>query len=235
VGLAAPADLPLEWVDGLADGLRAECDVVGASVVGGDVVRSAMLTISVTALGDLGGRAPVTRGGAQPGDVVVVAGRLGFAAAGLALLLAGRPDDPLTHAHRRPLVPYAAGLRLAVAGATAMIDVSDGLAADLGHVAALSGVRIELASDDLPLPAELVEAGLALGVDPLSWVAGGGEDHAFAATMPDASALRAVAMLADLPEPVPFQQVGRVVMGDAGVVFVDVTPSGPAGHDHFAL
>jgi thiamine-monophosphate kinase len=233
VGLAAPADLEVDWVDGLADGLRDECDLVGADVVGGDVSRSPALTIAVTALGDLGGRSPVTRAGARPGDVVVVAGRLGHAAAGLALLQAGHADAELAEAHRRPQVAYAAALRLAESGATAMIDVSDGLVADLGHIAAASDVGIQLASDDLPLPPELVEAGLEVGTDPLSWVAGGGDDHAFAATMPGDAALQAMTRLADLPDPVPFTQVGRVVRG-SGVVFVDRAPSGPAGHEHFA-
>ena len=232
VGLAAPPDLAVDWVDGLADGLREECALVDAAVAGGDVVRSDRLTVAVMALGDLGGRPPVTRAGARPGDVVVVAGRLGFAAAGLALLAAGRGSGALADAHRRPKVPYAAALRLADAGATAMIDVSDGLVADIGHLAERSGVRIELASDDLPLAPELVEAGLSLGVDPLSWVAGGGDDHAMAATLPSDAALRAVMLLADLPEPVPFTQIGRVVEG-SGVVFVDQTPPGAAGYDHF--
>jgi thiamine-monophosphate kinase len=233
VALAAPADLELEWVDGLADGLRDECALVGADVVGGDVSRSTTLTVAVTALGDLGDRAPVTRAGATPGQVVVLAGRLGYAAAGLALLTAGRGDHPLADAHRRPHVAYEAALRLAECGATSMIDVSDGLVADLGHLAAASQVRIELASDDLPLPPELVEAALEVGADPLSWVAGGGDDHAFAATMSDADALRAMTRLADLPEPVPFTQIGHVVPG-SGVVFLDRTPSGPTGYDHFA-
>lgn len=233
VGLAAPGDLSVDWVDGLADGLREESATVGAAVAGGDVVRSTLLTISVTAIGDLAGRAAVTRGGARVGDVVVVAGRLGFAAGGLALLQAGRDGHPLAQAHRRPRVPYDAARRLADAGATAMIDVSDGLVADLAHVAAASNVRIELARDDLPLAAELVDAALEVGADPLTWVASGGEDHAFAATMSSGAALRAVAALADLPEPVPFAQVGRVVEG-SGVVFVDEPPPGPAGWDHFA-
>jgi thiamine-monophosphate kinase len=232
VGLATPAELAIEWVDGLADGLRDEAAECGAEVVGGDVVRSPTLTISVTALGDLRGRAPVTRSGAKAGDVVVVAGRLGYAAAGLDLLRAGRGTEPLADAHRRPQVAYAAALRLAELGATSMIDVSDGLVADLGHIAAMSGVRIELARDDLPLAAELVEAGLQVGIDPLSWIATGGDDHAFAATMPSHLALRAVASLADLPEPVPFAQVGRVVDG-TGVVFVDEPPAGDSGWDHF--
>jgi thiamine-monophosphate kinase len=232
VGLATPPDLPLPWVDGLADGLRDEASMTRAAVVGGDVVRSPTLTVSVTALGDLRGREPVTRAAACAGDVVVVAGRLGFAAAGLALLRAGRSEAPLTDAHRRPEVPYDAALRLAELGATSMIDVSDGLVADLGHIATASMVRIELARDDLPLPAELVDAALDVGVDPLSWVATGGDDHAFAATMASDLALRAVAELADLPEPVPFAQVGRVVAG-TGVVFVDGPTPDEAGWDHF--
>ena len=233
VGLAAPAELAVDWVDGLADGLRDEAGNVGAVVVGGDVVRSPTLMVSVAAIGDLQGRAPVTRAGARPGDVVVVAGRLGYAAAGLALLQAGRGDVELADAHRRPEVAYSAALRLAELGVTAMIDVSDGLVADIGHVAAASGVRVELARDDLPLPAELVDAALEVGADPLSWVAMGGDDHAFAATMPSELALRAVAALADLPEPVPFAQVGRVVAGE-GVVFVDEAPGAATGWDHFA-
>src|SRR5205085_5113479 len=107
-----------------------------------------------------------------------------------------------------------------------------GLVADLGHVASASRVAIELATDDLPLPADLVEAGLALGIDPLGWIAGGGDDHAFAATMSGDAALRAVTLLADLPEPVPFAQVGRVVEG-AGVTFVDAPPPGAGGHEHW--
>jgi thiamine-monophosphate kinase len=233
VGLAAPPDLPVRWVDELADGLRDEAAACSAVVLGGDVVRSPTLTVSVAAIAGLGGRPPVTRSGARAGDVVVVAGRLGYAAAGLDLLRSGRDTGPLPDAHRRPEVAYAAALRLAELGATAMIDVSDGLVADLTHVATASGVRIELARDDLPLPPELVEAGLEVGVDPLTWVAAGGDDHAFAATMPSDLALRAVSLLADLPEPVPFTQVGRVVPG-AGVVFVDEPPGGSAGWDHFA-
>ena len=234
VGLAAPSGLSLDWTDGLLDGLQAECALVSAGLAGGDVVRSPTLAVSVTALGDLQGRPPVTRSHARAGDAVVVAGRLGFAAAGLDLLRAGRDEPaPLVDAHRVPPVPYEAGRRLAMAGATAMIDISDGLVADLGHIAVESGVRIELASDDLPLPPELVDAALSLGVDPRSWVAAGGEDHAFAATMPDSAALRAVAMLADLDEAVPFTQVGRVVAGQPGVVFIDEAPPNISGHDHF--
>lgn len=232
VGLACPPEIPLPWAEALADGLRDECARAGAVVAGGDVVRSPLLMLSGTALGDLAGKRPITRAGARAGDAVVVAGRLGFAAAGLALLHGGNTDHPLAAAHRRPQVAYAAAIRLAHLGATAMLDVSDGLVADLGHIATASGVGIELARDDLPLPAELVGAGLAVGADPLEWVATGGDDHAFAATLPADLVLRAMAVLADLDEPVPFVQIGRVVPG-SGVRFVDGPPPTRGGHDHF--
>ncbi|MGZ4596677.1 MAG: thiamine-phosphate kinase, partial [Actinomycetes bacterium] len=153
IGLAAPADLPTEWVLELADGLREECALVGASVVGGDVVRSDTLVVSVTALGDLEGRDPVTRSGARPGDLVAVAGRLGWAAAGLAVLTRGfRSPRVLVDALRRPAPPYAEGPRAAALGATAMVDVSDGLVSDLRHVAEASGVALVLSSDAFHVP-----------------------------------------------------------------------------------
>ena len=141
VGLAVPAELPTAWVTALADGMHDECLAAGAVIVGGDVVRSDTLVISVTALGSLEGREAVTRSGAVPGDLVAVAGRLGWAAAGLAVLSRGfRSPRILVDAHRRPAPPYAEGPRAAALGATAMTDVSDGLLADLGHVAVASGV-----------------------------------------------------------------------------------------------
>ena len=140
VGLGAPADLPAAWALGFADGLREECEPLGVSVVGGDVVRSDVVVVAMTALGDLQGRAPVTRAGARPGDVVAVCGRLGWAEAGFRVLSRGfRSPRVLVEAHRRPVVPYRAGPQAAELGATAMCDVSDGLLADLGHVAQASG------------------------------------------------------------------------------------------------
>ena len=233
VGLAAPPDLSLQWADDLVDGLQDECALIAVGLAGGDVVRSDVLTIAVTALGDLAGRAPVTRAGARPGDVVVVVGHLGFAAAGLDLLRAGRHEpEELVTAHRTPTVRYDAGLLLADLGATSMIDVSDGLVGDLRHIARASGVRIELAAGDLPLEALLVDAASALGVDPLSWVAAGGEDHAFAATLPAEVAQEAADRLAALA--VPFARIGTVSVGAPYDVFVDGAPAAANGHDHFA-
>ncbi|GAB3906209.1 hypothetical protein GCM10027612_77100 [Microbispora bryophytorum subsp. camponoti] len=145
--------------------------------------------LGVTALGDLGGRSPVTRSGARPGDVVAVAGRLGYAAAGLTLLGAGvtggSPDlVTLLEAHRRPRPPYPCGPRAALLGATAMLDVSDGLLQDLGHVADASGVAVELEAAALCVPQALSAAARDLGADPLEWVLTGGDDHALAATFP---------------------------------------------------
>ncbi|HWB66958.1 MAG TPA: thiamine-phosphate kinase [Mycobacteriales bacterium] len=224
VGLAAPPDLALNWADGLADGLRDEAALVGAGVAGGDVVASDRVTIAVTALGDLAGRSPVTRSGARAGDVVVLAGRVGWAAAGLALLEAGRSDHPMADAHRRPDVDYAAARALAAAGATSMIDVSDGLLADLGHVAAASGVRIEVASAALPVSPEVRAAAEELGVDPLGWVAGGGDDHAFAATLPAeaVSAYPVIGRVTDVP-------AGE----SAGAVITDRDWLASPGHEHF--
>ena len=103
----------------------------------------------MTGLGDLAGRAPVLRSGARPGDLVAVAGPLGHAAAGAGPARGGLTADPLVTAHLRPAPPYEAGPEAAALGATAMIDVSDGLLADLGHIARASGVRVDLDSATL--------------------------------------------------------------------------------------
>jgi thiamine-monophosphate kinase len=225
VGLAAPASLELDWVDGLADGLRDECALVGAVVAGGDIVRSERLTIAITALGDLEGRRPVTRSGACPGDRVVVAGWPGRAAAGLALLEAGHVDHPLVEAHRRPHPLYASGLVLAARDhATAMIDTSDGLLADLEHIARASAVRIEIRAVDLPVDPAIVAAGELLGVDPFVWIATGGDDHCFVATVArDANP--------DLPG------IGEVTAMGAGETptasFSDRERPTSGGHEHF--
>jgi thiamine-monophosphate kinase len=225
VALCAPPDLAAEWAEELADGLGAESAAAGAAVVGGDLSASPTLTIAVTALGDLEGRAPVTRSGARPGDLVAVAGRLGHAAAGYTVLCRGfRTPKVLVDAFRRPEVPYAAGPEAAVLGATAMIDVSDGLLADLGHVATASGVAIDLRKDAFALPGQMRDAAAALGVDPYTWMLSGGDDHALAATFPAG---------ADLPE--HWLVVGQVQESPVPDVTVDGRQfgDGSGGWDHF--
>ncbi|MEV4386492.1 thiamine-phosphate kinase [Micromonospora sp. NPDC049580] len=222
VALCMPADLETSWAEGLADGLAAEAATVGASVVGGDMSASPTLTIAVTALGDLGGRAPVVRSGARPGDVLALAGRIGYAAAGLTVLTRGfRTPRLLVEAYRRPQVAYPAGPQAAQLGATSMIDVSDGLLADLGHVAQASGVAIDVRRDAFEVPRQMADAARALGVDPYTWILAGGEDHALAATFPATVAL-----------PPEWRPIGLVTEG-AGVTVDGGAYDGPRGWDHF--
>lgn len=183
VGLACPDGTEVSWLDGFSRGVRDECATAGAALVGGDMSRSETIFVSVTALGDLDGAAPVRRDGARDGDAVAIAGTLGHAAAGLAILSRGfRAGKQFIDAHRRPAPPYAEGPRAAQAGASAMCDVSDGLVADLGHIAAASGVHIDLDPSAFDIPPRMAEIASALGADPLQWVSAGGDDHAFAAT-----------------------------------------------------
>jgi thiamine-monophosphate kinase len=183
VGFSAPADLPVAWALEFAAGLRAECATAGASLLGGDVTRARDITVSVTALGVLDGRAPVRRGGARPGDVVAMVGRTGWAAAGLVVLGRGfRSPRAVVEAQRVPQVPYGAGAIAAAAGATSMIDISDGLLADLGHVAVASGVVIDLVKNSFSVPDPLQAVAAATGTDPYRLILTGGEDHALVAT-----------------------------------------------------
>ena len=232
VALVLPDDVPVAWVEALARGLAEACGDVG--VVGGDLSGGAALSVAVTVLGDLAGRSPVLRSGARPGDVVAHAGVRGRSAAGLALLTSG--TDParvaggatLVAAYRRPTSPLGAGPVAADAGATAMLDVSDGLLRDAGRIAAASGVVIDLAAphdvfaDELAL---LAPAAAALGADPVAWVLAGGEDHGLLATFPEGAV------------PQPFRVIGRVrAPGDAaaGSVLVEGRAPGLApGWDHF--
>lgn len=220
--IALPPETPVEWVLGVVDGLVAEASELGAAVVGGDVTRAPVITISVTALGVPSGSRLVCRDGAQPTDVLAVCGRLGWAAAGLAVLGRGfRSPRIVVDAHRRPAPPYSAGALAAAAGATSMIDVSDGLLADVGHIADSSGVRVVIDTDALPVDDQIRETASAFNADPLGWVLAGGDDHALAATFP-----------ADATLPAGFVVVGEVQQG-SGVEVPGYRHIGPPGFDHF--
>lgn len=223
VGLCVPADLEMRWAEELADGLAAEVAPVGAGVVGGDVSSGPTIMIAASALGDLQGRAPVLRCGARPGDVLAIAGRVGYAAAGYTVLSRGfRTPKLLVEAYRRPTVPYSAGPAAAERGATSMIDVSDGLIADLGHLATASRVHIDVRRDAFEIPGPMRDAALALAVDPYRWVLAGGDDHPLVATFPPGVTL-----------PDGWREIGLVRDG-AGVT-VDGEPyDAPPGWEHFA-
>jgi thiamine-monophosphate kinase len=230
VALGLPADLAVDWVTDFYAGARAEAEAQGAAIVGGDLVRSDRVVISVTAIGELIGSAPVLRSGAEPGDVVAVAGRLGWAAAGLSILSRGfRTPRALVDAHRRPEPPYAAAAAAAAAGASSMMDVSDGLVSDLGHIARASQVAIEIDPSLLEVAEPVASAAAAFNADPLVWVLTGGDDHAVAATFPPDATLpegfTAIGVVRD---------VADVELLDApGVTVGGRVPRGSGGHDHF--
>ena len=209
VALVAPATTAVAWLEQLADGFREACAALapGCGVVGGDLSVSEQLTIAVTAFGDLDGRPPVLRSGARAGDAVAVCGELGLAGRGLELLFsrgvdaAGEPDataaaslrpvfDRELDAQLAPCPPIGAGVVAARAGATAMMDVSDGLALDARRLAEASGVVLDLDAAAVGSPLALM----------------GGEDHALLATFPEGAAL-----------PEGFRVIGRVRAGEPGV------------------
>jgi thiamine-monophosphate kinase len=220
VTLVMAASTEVAWVLDLARGLA-----TGACpVVGGDLSSApeGVLTVSVTALGALDGRTPVLRSGARVGDVVAVAGTLGRSGAGLVLLETGRPEaDPeLVAVHRRPTPPIALGPVASSAGATSMVDLSDGLLRDASRVAAASGVCLDLAWG--ALAADVARLDAAVGTEGArDCVLGGGEEHSLLATFPSDSAV-----------PEGFRVIGEVRAGSG--VALDGIPQQPRGWDHFA-
>ncbi|HZA10995.1 thiamine-phosphate kinase [Mycobacterium sp.] len=222
VALGAPADTPARVLSDLTDGLWDEARPLGAGIVGGDLVSCPQLVVSVTVLGDLAGRAPITRSGARPGSVVAVCGELGRSAAGYALWHSGVAGfDALRRRHLVPEPPYRQGAVAADGGAEAMTDVSDGLIADLRHVADASEVGIELSTAALATDYEaLTGAAAATGGDPWAWVLAGGEDHALTATFPGAA-------------PAGWRIIGKVFDGPARVLVDGQEWNGYAGWQSF--
>ncbi|MHA7281944.1 thiamine-phosphate kinase [Arthrobacter sp. TMS2-4] len=231
VSLTLPPATPVAWVEELADGLTAairDLGAVGCGVVGGDLGAGGQLVVTAAVTGVLDGREPVLRSGAKPGHTVAVAGTLGRAAAGLALLEDSRSVEEvgleeLIAAQLRPRPPLAAGPAAAVAGASAMLDISDGLLRDAGRIATASGVGLDLDPDVLRRYAvPLQEAAALLGADALEWVLGGGEDHGLLATFPRGALL-----------PAGFTAVGSVVAGKPLVTLASQAAA-LRGWDHFA-
>jgi thiamine-monophosphate kinase len=210
VALAAPVSTTVEFLEEFADGLRDGCAAMapGCGVVGGDLSVSPTLTIAVTAFGELEGRSPVLRSGARVGDIVAVSGSIGLSAEGLRELFALSTDAPVRRGAEHPAVeaqlaptpPIGDGRLAAMAGATAMIDLSDGLALDARRVGDASGVALDLSLAFVGSREALV----------------GGEDHSLLATFPEGTLL-----------PGGFRRIGQVVAGRG--VLVDGLPFGELG------
>jgi len=228
VAMVVPKTTKISWLEDFADGLQAACDQLspGSAVVGGDLASGDQVVISVTVHGTLDGLSPVLRSGANVGDVVAVCGPLGKAACGLALLESGNQDlirsyDDWVLAQTRPAPPIDQGVIANKAGASAMLDVSDGLIRDLGRIAKASKVSIDIDRSELSgyeamldLPAQ------GLGLQTLGWVLQGGEDHSLLATFPAGATL-----------PRSFKVIGKVIAASEHDVFLDGQPVADTGWD----
>lgn len=235
VSITIPKGFDLEWIHQMMRGFAGEVAPTGAGVVGGDLSGAEQLTIAVTALGycPYGG---VLRSGAVPGDVVAVAGTLGYSAAGYQLLASGVvPADPtvsealgqyqpLVEIFRTPHPPYPAGPLAAQGGAHAMMDISDGLTTDATRLARASAVTIDLDHTLLaPFVSALAPAAKACGTDAWEWALNGGEDHSLLATFPPSATL-----------PPGFAPIGRVSQAVADQPLrLDGQSLGSGGWDHF--
>lgn len=239
VGLCRPASLPESDVQELYAGMGEACARWDLRLVGGDTVAADALAVSVTVLGSVGDEGGVRRDGARVGDRLVVVGALGAAATALAQVAASvTPDPGLLAAHRRPMALVAAGQALAAGGATALIDVSDGLGADLGHICRASGVAARVDAAALPVARGVAAAARGLDVDFDRLVCGGGEDFALLAAVP-ADRAEEVAAGAGAADEAVAAVVGEVVAVGQGPAVVLVQADGSTldlsgyGYDHY--
>ncbi len=226
IAASAPAGISSRWLDELLDGCAAAAESEGAHLVGGNLSRAPGVSLAVTVVGEQRG-ACLTRAGARPGDLLVVSGTLGDAAAAVAAWEAGRePADPLRSRWIDPRPRIRLGVRLAAEGAHAAIDLSDGLAADLGHLCRESGVAAEVWRDRLPRSAE-VAALDAAGAD---FAAAGGEDYELLAACPPAIEHALGGIGRDTGAPLTV--IGRCIEG-SGLRFAGARERPARGFDHF--
>ncbi len=253
VVLGVPGDLDEDGCIELLDGMTALAAATGTDIAGGDVTRAAKLFLTVTVVG----HAPdpsafVSRAGARAGEALVLTGEIGGAAAGLALLdnphldadcASSAPTAPtgaipakaeLVRRQLEPMPRLRAGLALARAGASAMIDLSDGLGSDARHLAAGSGVGLRIEASALPLATGVAEVAAAADRDPVALAATGGEDYELLASIPTERLEQAVDAVRE-QEGVGLSRIGEVVSGDGVEIRL---PGGelaePAGFDQLA-
>ena len=246
VSLALTEDVEAGWVVELYGGLREAAGEYGMSVVGGDTSRAPVVVISIAVTGEVAVGRAVTRSGAKPGDRLAVTGTLGGSSAGLRLLrvdprrirgaAASERARALIAAHVRPLARVGEGQTLAQAGATAMIDVSDGLALDLARLCRASGTAAAVRLASVPVAPGLDELRALIGADPLELALGGGEDYELLVALPRDAIEPARALLAERFG-TPLTEIGELRAGE-GIVAVEADGSEralvPSGWDHFA-
>lgn len=243
--IGIPSDVGASWVVELYGGMRAACEEYALTLVGGDTNRADQAVIALAVVGEVAPGRAVTRSGARPGDLVVVTGSLGAAAGGFALsrahptrvakALAEPWGRELLDALARPVARVGEGQTLAQAGATAMIDLSDGLAKDLSRLCRESGVGARVELPRVPVAEPLRRGAPLLGVDPLDLALSGGEDYELLATIDLTHVGRAREEL-DERFGVTLTEVGVII--EDGLVAVDAegreSPLEPKGWDHFA-
>ncbi|MDI6895334.1 MAG: thiamine-phosphate kinase [Bacillota bacterium] len=243
VSLALPPDIPVSFVEAMYDGIGEEAGRYEADVVGGNVSRSSCLTIDLTLLGEVDPRHLIRRNGARPGDRILVTGRVGASAAGLALLVdpslqVDEADrESVLAAHQTPTPRLGEAAAIAATGcATAMIDVSDGLAADLGHICDASGVGALVRGDVLPIDEATRRVAQAARRDSLEWALTGGEDYELLFSAP-ADAVDAIRVAVREATGTPVSVVGEILPAAAGRILVLAdgrrVPLGARGWKHF--
>ena len=227
VALCVPAKTEIEWLKQFVDGLQQAADhfAPGSGIVGGDLATGDHAFISVTVFGNLSGNSAVVRSGAKIGDGVYVGGTLGHAACGLDLL--NHPDQQFAKSYNqfvdiqlRPNPPIALGMQANLAGATAMMDISDGLSSDATRLAQASDLSIDIDSSKLiGYEAVLEQAAQSISADARPWVLHGGEDHSLLATFSEG---------AEVPR--GFKKIGICKKADSALT-LDGKPIEPKGWD----
>lgn len=239
LGIALPPGIDTPFIDQFMDGFLAVCDEEGVTLIGGDTCSSrGGVVISVTLLGEQRPERVVRRAGARPCDLIVVSGSIGDSAVGLQLLRQGErdPAHPCIARHLDPTPRTRLGLILAgECRVSAMIDISDGLLADLGHILTSSGVGARLDTRAIPLSPLARSEAIRIGIDPLVPPLTGGEDYELLFTLPPSEERSLEPISRELS--LPLTVIGSIQEGE-GITLTDGdTPISPprlaAGYDHF--
>lgn len=237
LSMAIPSGLSLEFIDDFMDGMLSRAEEFGVSLIGGDTCSSREgLVICVTIMGEQHPEKIIRRKGARPGDLIFVTGTLGDSALGLTMLKEGKRGEPATDKHLDPFPRVREGIALAEAGIpTAMIDISDGLLADLGHILECSGTGAQLELEKIPLSPFFLEKCRPLSRESYSMALAGGEDYELLFTAPASRQREISALFERLGTPVT--AIGAITAGEKlSVMAGDGSEYGidSRGFNHFA-